>query len=218
MPTPEDRIPAPLSPYGASKWAAEAYVNTWSSRRRRAPRGLPARQRLRPAPKPPRRGRRGRDLQPPPARGQAPTLYGQGRPPVTTSTSRTSCAPCSPPPGRRGTFNVATGVETDVRASGGTARGRRARARARARGPAPGRAAAQLPRHLPRRARARLAGRGPDRRGPAPDLRGAGGGVRRQLASTSRRDSSAGRARLKIVVSPVRVRVSPSGMVWVTAK
>ena len=30
MPTREDRIPAPLSPYGASKWAAEAYVNTWS--------------------------------------------------------------------------------------------------------------------------------------------------------------------------------------------
>ncbi len=30
MPTAEDRIPAPLSPYGASKWAAEAYVRTWS--------------------------------------------------------------------------------------------------------------------------------------------------------------------------------------------
>ena len=30
MPTREDRIPAPLSPYGASKWAAEAYVKTWS--------------------------------------------------------------------------------------------------------------------------------------------------------------------------------------------
>jgi UDP-glucose 4-epimerase len=30
MPTAEDRIPAPLSPYGASKWAAEAYVKTWS--------------------------------------------------------------------------------------------------------------------------------------------------------------------------------------------
>ena len=29
-PTREDRIPAPLSPYGASKWAAEAYVKTWS--------------------------------------------------------------------------------------------------------------------------------------------------------------------------------------------
>ena len=30
MPTAEDRIPAPLSPYGASKWAGEAYVKTWS--------------------------------------------------------------------------------------------------------------------------------------------------------------------------------------------
>jgi UDP-glucose 4-epimerase len=29
MPTTEESIPAPQSPYGASKWAAEAYVNTW---------------------------------------------------------------------------------------------------------------------------------------------------------------------------------------------
>ena len=29
-PTGEDRIPAPLSPYGSSKWAAEAYVKTWT--------------------------------------------------------------------------------------------------------------------------------------------------------------------------------------------
>jgi UDP-glucose 4-epimerase len=29
-PTGEDQIPAPLSPYGASKWAGEAYVQTWS--------------------------------------------------------------------------------------------------------------------------------------------------------------------------------------------
>jgi UDP-glucose 4-epimerase len=29
-PTPEERLPAPLSPYGASKWAGEAYVKTWS--------------------------------------------------------------------------------------------------------------------------------------------------------------------------------------------
>ena len=29
-PTPEDRIPAPLSPYGASKWAAESFVRTWA--------------------------------------------------------------------------------------------------------------------------------------------------------------------------------------------
>jgi UDP-glucose 4-epimerase len=31
LPTPEDRIPAPLAPYGASKWAGEAYVVTWAA-------------------------------------------------------------------------------------------------------------------------------------------------------------------------------------------
>ena len=30
-PTPETFPPAPLSPYGASKWAAEAYVRTWAN-------------------------------------------------------------------------------------------------------------------------------------------------------------------------------------------
>jgi UDP-glucose 4-epimerase len=30
IPTPEESIPAPLSPYGASKWAGEAYVVTWA--------------------------------------------------------------------------------------------------------------------------------------------------------------------------------------------
>jgi len=29
IPTPETWIPAPISPYGASKWAAEAYIVTW---------------------------------------------------------------------------------------------------------------------------------------------------------------------------------------------
>jgi UDP-glucose 4-epimerase len=29
LPTPEDSPPAPISPYGASKWAGEAYVTTW---------------------------------------------------------------------------------------------------------------------------------------------------------------------------------------------
>ena len=28
---PEDRLPAPLAPYGASKWASEAYVLTWAA-------------------------------------------------------------------------------------------------------------------------------------------------------------------------------------------
>ncbi len=29
-PTPETQIPAPLAPYGASKWAGEAYLRTWA--------------------------------------------------------------------------------------------------------------------------------------------------------------------------------------------
>jgi UDP-glucose 4-epimerase len=29
IPTSEDSPPAPISPYGASKWAGEAYINTW---------------------------------------------------------------------------------------------------------------------------------------------------------------------------------------------
>ncbi|MHB1809011.1 MAG: NAD-dependent epimerase/dehydratase family protein [Solirubrobacteraceae bacterium] len=32
MPTNEDFLPGPLSPYGASKWAAECYVRTWALR------------------------------------------------------------------------------------------------------------------------------------------------------------------------------------------
>jgi UDP-glucose 4-epimerase len=31
LPTPETQIPAPLAPYGASKWAGEAYVRTWAA-------------------------------------------------------------------------------------------------------------------------------------------------------------------------------------------
>ncbi|MCE3265653.1 MAG: NAD-dependent epimerase/dehydratase [Solirubrobacterales bacterium] len=30
LPTPETQLPAPVAPYGASKWAAEAYVQTWA--------------------------------------------------------------------------------------------------------------------------------------------------------------------------------------------
>jgi UDP-glucose 4-epimerase len=31
LPTPETWLPAPVAPYGASKWAGEAYVSTWST-------------------------------------------------------------------------------------------------------------------------------------------------------------------------------------------
>jgi UDP-glucose 4-epimerase len=34
LPTPETYIPEPLAPYGASKWAGEAYVLTWSRSQR----------------------------------------------------------------------------------------------------------------------------------------------------------------------------------------
>jgi UDP-glucose 4-epimerase len=115
MPTSEERIPAPLSPYGASKWAAEAYVNTWSLSG-----GIPhAVCRL---------GNVYGPRQSPHGEagvvaifshrlyvGEAPTLYGHGAPTrdyvYVGDVVRALLAAC----GHRGTYNVATGVETDVR-------------------------------------------------------------------------------------------------------
>jgi UDP-glucose 4-epimerase len=114
MPTPEERIPAPLSPYGASKWAAEAYVNTWSLSS-----GVPhAVCRLGNVygPRQSPHGEAGvvaifsHRLH----TGHAPTLYGHGAPTrdyvYVEDVVRALLAASS----RRGTFNVATGVETDV--------------------------------------------------------------------------------------------------------
>ncbi len=114
MPTPEDRIPAPLSPYGASKWAAEAYVRTWSLSS-----GIPnAVCRLGNVygPRQSPHGEAGvvaiftgHILE-----GRAPKLYGQGRPTRdyiyvadVVSALQAAC-------GTDGVYNVATGVETDV--------------------------------------------------------------------------------------------------------
>jgi UDP-glucose 4-epimerase len=114
MPTSEERIPAPLSPYGASKWAGEAYVNTWSLSG-----GIPhAVCRL---------GNVYGPRQSPHGEAgvvaifshrlyteQAPKLYGHGTPTrdyvYVGDVVRALQAAC----GRRGTFNVATGVQTDV--------------------------------------------------------------------------------------------------------
>jgi UDP-glucose 4-epimerase len=115
MPTPESRIPEPLSPYGASKWAAEAYVKTWSLSSgiphavcrlgnvygpRQSPHGEAGvvaifSERL--------------------YSGRAPKLYGHGTPTrdyvyVTDVVSALLAAS-----GRSGTYNIATGVETDVK-------------------------------------------------------------------------------------------------------
>jgi UDP-glucose 4-epimerase len=113
-PTPEERIPAPLSPYGASKWAAEAYVNTWSLST-----GVPhAVCRL---------GNVYGPRQSPHGEagvvaifshrlhvGQAPTLYGHGRPTRDYVYVEDVVRALLAASGRRGTYNVATGVETDV--------------------------------------------------------------------------------------------------------
>lgn len=116
IPTPEDRIPAPLAPYGASKWAGEAYIKTWS-----AASGIPhAVCRL---------GNVYGPRQSP--HGEAgvvsiftyhlftrrpPRIFGYGKPTrdyvhVTDVTAALRAAA-----GVAGTFNVATGIETDVMA------------------------------------------------------------------------------------------------------
>jgi UDP-glucose 4-epimerase len=114
MPTREDRIPAPLSPYGASKWAAEAYVKTWSLSS-----GIPhAVCRL---------GNVYGPRQSPHGEAgvvaiftnhlytdQAPKLYGHGSPTRDYVYVGDVVAALLSASGRSGTYNVATGVETDV--------------------------------------------------------------------------------------------------------
>ena len=114
IPTTEDRLPAPVAPYGASKWAGEAYVITWATAS-----GLPhAVLRLGNVygPRQNPHGEAGvvaifsHRLW----RGEAPTIYGHGRPTrdyvhvhdVVDAMLRAS--------GTAGVFNVGTGVETDV--------------------------------------------------------------------------------------------------------
>ena len=113
-PTPEDQIPAPLAPYGASKWAAEAYVKTWSLSS-----GIPhAVCRL---------GNVYGPRQSPHGEAgvvaifthhlytdKAPTLYGHGTPTrdyVYVSDVVSGLLAAS---GRSGTYNIATQQETDV--------------------------------------------------------------------------------------------------------
>ncbi len=114
MPTGEERIPAPLSPYGASKWAAEAYVKTWSLSS-----GIPhAVCRL---------GNVYGPRQSPHGEAgvvaifahhlysdKAPKLYGHGTPTRDYVYVGDVVSALLSASGRSGTYNVATGVETDV--------------------------------------------------------------------------------------------------------
>jgi UDP-glucose 4-epimerase len=114
MPTGEDRIPAPLSPYGASKWAAEAYVNTWSLSS-----GIPhAVCRLGNVygPRQSPHGEAGvvaifsEHLY----TGRAPKLFGQGTPTRDYVYVGDVVRALLAASGRAGTYNIATSVETDV--------------------------------------------------------------------------------------------------------
>jgi UDP-glucose 4-epimerase len=114
MPTTEDRIPAPLSPYGASKWAAEAYVKTWSLSS-----GIPhAVCRLGNVygPRQSPHGEAGvvaifaHHLY----SGRAPTLFGHGTPTRDYVYVGDVVRALLAASGKAGTYNIATGVETDV--------------------------------------------------------------------------------------------------------
>jgi UDP-glucose 4-epimerase len=114
MPTGEERIPAPLSPYGASKWAAEAYVNTWSLSS-----GIPhAVCRLGNVygPRQSPHGEAGvvaifsEHLY----TGRAPKLYGHGTPTRDYVYVGDVVRGLLAASGRVGTYNIATSVETDV--------------------------------------------------------------------------------------------------------
>jgi len=115
LPTSEARIPAPLAPYGASKWAAEAYVNTWSLAS-----GVPhAVCRLGNVygPRQSPHGEAGvvaifsSHLH----EGRAPKMFGHGKPTRDYVYVGDVVAALIAANGTSGTFNIATGVETDVR-------------------------------------------------------------------------------------------------------
>jgi UDP-glucose 4-epimerase len=114
IPTPETFIPSPLAPYGASKWAGEAYINTWANSSE-LPHAIL------------RFGNVYGPRQNPHGeagvvaifslllwQGQQPKMFGFGKPTrdyvhvadVTAAVLRAS--------GTRGTFNIATGTETSV--------------------------------------------------------------------------------------------------------
>jgi UDP-glucose 4-epimerase len=114
MPTAEGSIPAPLSPYGASKWAAEAYVRTWSLSS-----GIPhAVCRLGNVygPRQSPHGEAGvvaifsEHLH----SGRVPKLYGHGKPTRDYIYVADVVSALMAASGRSGVYNIATGVETDV--------------------------------------------------------------------------------------------------------
>lgn len=114
LPTSEQQIPEPLAPYGASKWAAEAYVATWSASSQ-VPNAVCRLGNVY-GPRQSPHGEAGvvaifsHHLH----TGQAPKIYGHGTPTrdyIHVSDVVAALTACS---GRRGSFNIATATETDV--------------------------------------------------------------------------------------------------------
>ena len=114
MPTPESWIPAPLSPYGASKWAAEAYVNTWSLSSGIAHAVCRLGNVYGPRQSP--HGEAGvvaifaEHIH----SGRTPKLYGHGKPTRDYVYVADVVAALMAAAGKSGTYNIATGLETDV--------------------------------------------------------------------------------------------------------
>ncbi|HUB35501.1 MAG TPA: NAD-dependent epimerase/dehydratase family protein [Solirubrobacteraceae bacterium] len=114
MPTGEEREPAPLSPYGASKWAGEAYVKTWSLAS-----GVPNTVTRLGNVYGPRQNPHGEagvvaifahKLH----SGETPKLYGHGKPTRDYVYVGDVVSALRKAVGRRGTYNIATGVQSDV--------------------------------------------------------------------------------------------------------
>jgi UDP-glucose 4-epimerase len=114
LPTTEDWPPAPVSPYGASKWAAEAYVITW-----REASGIPHAVCRLANVYGPRQNPHGEAgvvaifshcLW----SGAPPTLFGFGKPTRDYVHVHDVARSLLAAVGQKGVFNVSTGVETDV--------------------------------------------------------------------------------------------------------
>jgi UDP-glucose 4-epimerase len=114
IPTPETFTPSPLAPYGASKWAAEAYVNTWANSSRLPHAVLRLGNVYGPRQSP--HGEAGvvaifsHALW----RGERPRMYGHGKPTRDYIHVADVVEAMIRATGKRGTFNIATGTETSV--------------------------------------------------------------------------------------------------------